>query len=516
MAAVLRRLAGPSSVIAALAFLYVQINSALHVASIGAAATVLYLHCLSSTPRREMAVRALLTVILMPLIAWAIHNPWLLYAIMLAWVPLVAGDAGRAVPVYLLSLLLLPGLDSTVSIGSLKLFDFGVHDALAVGATIVICRNRRKMRPGWRLDLPAFAIVFLIAAALSRETSLSNFLRFTSNVVLDLGVPYYLVSRGVRDIDELRRALLWMGCGAVTLGSILVYEAMRGWPIYNELNGQYGLMPFLIKARGGMLRAGGPFIEPTSAAMVLAICMLALWVCGDAFRSRRHHGLVFLIAFAGLVAPQSRGAWIGLGFALVLGELYLGRYRPLLKRAMLAGCGLSVLLLAALSSPSLSESLGLSGGSSDTSEYRRQLFDRGMEEYWHSPVIGFSMPELNIRLHDLRQGEGIIDFVNTYIWIMLISGGIGLILFVGAFFRYMMGLYRCRKPTGRDRSDREVAAFLFCCLAMTMEMLFFTSFGTRPAVFIFVLFGFAATYLKISGEPFRRRPARPVRAAVAS
>jgi hypothetical protein len=350
----------------------------------------------------------------------------------------------------------------------------------------------------------------LIAAALARETTFSNLLRATSNVVLDLGVPYYLVSRSSHALADIRRDLRWMGCGAVTLGSILFYEMMSGWPIYNQLQGQYGLMPSLVKWRGGLLRAGGPFLESTSAAMVLAICGLALWACRRDFRTGRHHALVLLIAMVGLVAPQSRGAWIGLGFALVLVQLYLGRYLSLLKGGVLAGGGVSLLLLAAMSSPSLSESMGMSGGSSDTSEYRRRLFDRGMEEFWHSPIYGFSIPQLNIRLADLRQGEGIIDYVNTYIWIMLISGGIGLVIFVGAFLTYMVGLSQCRKLFPKGHADREVQAFLCCGLAMMTEMLIFTSFGTRPAVFIFVLFGLSAAYLKLSRPPVRRH--QPLRA----
>jgi F0F1-type ATP synthase assembly protein I len=42
-----------------------------------------------------------------------------------------------------------------------------------------------------------------------------------------------------------------------------------------------------------------------------------------------------------------------------------------------------------------------------------------------------------------------------------------------------------------------VATFLFACLAMLLEMLFFTSFGTRPAVFVFVIFGFSAALLEV-------------------
>ena len=495
------RMAGPLLLAAPPLIAYLLIKPALHVVIVSAAAVALYLHCLKPEPRREMAGRAMLTITLLPVIAWSLHTPWLLYTLLMLWVPLVAGGAGRIVPVYLLSLLVLPGLDSVAGIGSLKLFDFGVHDALAVGAAVALLINRRRNRPGWRVDLPACALIVLLAAALSRETSISHFLRTVSNVMMDLGIPYFIASRGLRDGQECRRAMLWLGCAAVMMGAILLYELVRAWPIYNELYGQYGLTPLLVKARGGMLRAGASFVEPTSAAMVLALAMVALWACRRDFRSRRLHGLLLLIALAGLFAPQSRGAWLGLGFALVIGELYMGRIRPLMKGGLLALSAGVLLLGAALSSPQLSETLGLSGESSGTSDYRRQLFQRGMEEFRHSPIVGFSVPELNVRMNDLRQGEGIIDFVNAYVWIMLISGGVGFIIFTGTFLHYFWGLRRYRSWLKDDPDGRECAAFLFAGLAAMMQMLIFTSFGTRPAVFVFILFGFTAAFTTLYKRP---------------
>lgn len=42
---------------------------------------------------------------------------------------------------------------------------------------------------------------------------------------------------------------------------------------------------------------------------------------------------------------------------------------------------------------------------------------------------------------------------------------------------------------------REAATFILASLGMTLEMLFFNSFGTRPAVFVFILFGLATAFL---------------------
>jgi len=104
-------------------------------------------------------------------------------------------------------------------------------------------------------------------------------------------------------------------------------------------------------------------------------------------------------------------------------------------------------------------------------------------------------------MNDLRQGEGIIDFVNAYVWIMLISGGVGFVIFTGAFLHYFWGLRRYRSWLKDDPDGRECAAFLFAGLAAMMQMLIFTSFGTRPAVFVFILFGFTAAFTTLYKRP---------------
>ena len=485
---------------------YFTIKHALHVATLGGLAAALFLFCLPAAARRDMAGRCLFIVVGMPIIGWSFTNPWLLYLVMCLWVPMVALRIDKIVPVYLFSLLMLPGLDSTAAIGALKLFDFGVHDALAIGAAIALFLNPAKARSNWLIDLPACALLLLLAAALARDTSFSNFLRSSSNVILDLGLPYYIVSRGIRTMKECRAILLWLGCGGTVLSAILFYEFIRFWPIYNELYVNYELSTLLlVKSRGGFLRAGGPFVESTSAAMILAICVLALSLCRNQFRTRWYFFAAMAFCCVGLVAPQSRGAWVGLFFAMAAAEIYRRRYFQLSVGAVVVAAGIALIAVGAQFSSSFSESIGLSGNSSDTSDYRRLLLMRGLQEFSNSPLIGFSLPEAQWRLHDLIQGEGIVDFVNSYVWIMMISGIVGLAVFIWAFVFFIIRSLAFRPSRRKRYDDAEVPAFIFSSLVMMMEMLFFTSFGTRPAIFVFGLFGFSAAFLKIAHLRAHRR-----------
>lgn len=483
---------------------YVSIKPAFHVAMVSSAALALFLHCANPSVARQMMPRALFIAIGLPIVAWSLFNINLLYIAMILWVPLVSrGRLRHVVPAYLYSLLLLPGLDSSIAVGSLKLFDFGVHDALALGAAFMVFANTAKARPRPQLDLPALAVMFMLGAALARDTSITHFFRTTMNTMLDLGLPYYIISRGVRNIEEIRTSMLWLGCGAVTLAAILIYEVVKEWPIYNELYYHYSMPTLLlVKARGGMLRAGGPFVESTSAAMVLATCCLALWLSREQFRSRGWYWTSLATAFLGLAAPQSRGAWIGLLIAMCAVQVFRARYGRLIQTGLVVGIIGGALRVAAEFSPSISETVGLSGGSSATSEYRRLLLKRGLEEFAGSPIWGFPLQEVTMRLEDLRQGEGIVDFVNTYLWVMLIAGTVGAVIFVGAFLYFLVRLTSYRHPDPAVPGGAVAASFVFAGLVMPMEMLFFTSFGGRPAFFVFALFGYAVALIHI-------REARP-------
>lgn len=478
--------------------LFAPLKPAFHAVVASCGGLALFLYCLQPTVAEAMQRRAIICAVGLPVVAWLTPHVWLLYALMIAWVPFVAGRFAPVVPVYLFSLLLLPGLDDVGAIGSIKLFDFGVQDALALGAAAAVFGNTAKGKSRLAFDAPVLGAMLLLTGALARETTLTNFMRFTINVGLDLWLPYYILSRGIRSLDALREAMLWLGCGAATLSAILLYEAWKAWPIYNILYTQYGLSTLLmVKARGGVLRSGGPFVEPTSAAMVLAICIVALWLSRGYFRSGWSYAGITLATLIGLSAPQSRGAWIGLLIALAVTQLFCGRYaRVALGAVSLAIVG-PLLLLIAQFSPYVAETLGLTGGSSATSEYRRQLLARGMEEFWHSPIFGFSMPEVTRRLSDLRQGEGIVDFVNTYIWILLISGAVGATIFFGTFVYFLVRLLPLHRPVEGLAGSVSAAAFVFAGIVMPIEMLFFTSFGGRPAVFVFAMFGFAAAIVSI-------------------
>jgi len=495
---------------AALILSYALIKPALFIVILSSMGLSIFFRCLKPAYARHVGGEPVLLAFGLPIAAWVTPNAWLLYGVILAAMLFIARKPGRAAPTYLFALLLLPGLDQSMSIGSLKLFEFGVHDALAVGAAV-----RVAMQPGGSaarksLDLPFIGVLLLLVTATARDTSITNFVRVLVNTGLDCALPYYIVSRGVRTMDDLRLCMVYVAGASAVLSIILMYEAHASWPLYNVLYDRYGIyIQMMLKSRGGVLRAGGPFIESTSMAMVLVFCFFATWLSRPTFRSSLYYYAMLVLLLGGMTAPQSRGAWIGLLIGMTAADIYRRRIGSAVTRGgMIVGALLLLVALAPMS-PYLSETMGLSGGSTDTAQYRQRLFDRGMEEFAKSPIVGYSSPEILIHLADLRQGEGIVDFVNTYIFVALVSGLIGLTIFIGSFLIYLGQLWGCRGRLRADNPDIDCAAFIFAGLITPMEMLIFTSFGGRPELFVFVFFALATAAVGIIARTRSRRPAPP-------
>ena len=198
------------------------------------------------------------------------------------------------------------------------------------------------------------------------------------------------------------------------------------------------------------------------------------------------------LLIAGVAAPQSRGALLGLavGFAAI----YLYRRSQTVIATLLVGAAVFAAFFVTVGlQPETTAPADLH--SSETIEYRKRLMTRGMEEFAKSPLTGDTFPNILSRMQDLRQGEGIVDFVNTYLWVALLSGVLGLLLFLAAFGTRLFHLWTLRPRLRKAGFGPGAAAFVFASLCAPVVMLIFTSFGARIPMLVFATFGLSTALL---------------------
>jgi O-antigen ligase len=92
----------------------------------------------------------------------------------------------------------------------------------------------------------------------------------------------------------------------------------------------------------------------------------------------------------------------------------------------------------------------------DNVSYRQRLAERSWELIQQNPFFG--SPFGLLHLEELRQGQGIIDLVNTYATVAMYYGLIGLSLFLGFFVIGIWNAYRLVKATADEDADLHCSA----------------------------------------------------------
>ena len=333
-------------------------------------------------------------------------------------------------PVRLLSLLLLPGL-------------------------AIRCMNSSALpRPRWVVAVDWLFVGYQVLrlALLFPHSSGTSLLRTTVEMTLDLLLPYYVFSRAIRSRDDLRFILTHAALAGTFAAVIAWSEALLHRNLYEGLQWIYGFKWQLTLGltRGDHLRTQAMTPQPILLAFEL-IFMIGIWTYLNGANWRRSRTLlVFALLVGALASTWSRGPWLGgIAFGLCLygaRKLPARTFGSLL--VILLGFGVvvkalggDILVLGALSS--------LFGGDSadmSTIDYRRQLLDTALALLKQSPWLG--VPDYAAQMQSLKQGEGIIDLVNSYVAIALDTGLIGLALYLMPYAVTISRLLRAGAPNG--------------------------------------------------------------------
>ena len=193
-----------------------------------------------------------------------------------------------------------------------------------------------------------------------------------------------------------------------------------------------------------------------------------------------------LLLVAGLFVPLSRGPWVG---AAVLMVVYFATSRYATRS--LIGLGLaSVLALSLLAVlPGGEKVINLLPfvGTTENENigYRQNLLVNSMIVIQHYPWFGSTDFLKTPELEAMRQGQGIIDIVNSYIAIALKSGVTGLGLFVGFFGFTIMGILRAMRTIADKDSEEYLLGRVLVAtlLAITVTIVTVSSILFIPIVY---------------------------------
>jgi hypothetical protein len=418
------------------------------------------------------------------LIAFVSHNFWVCM-VALGLLLLIAGTRDRN-PVALFCFLLfampaypeeIPGFGIVNYLFELSYVRLLVL-AILLPMALRLRRERHERSAGYRLPdfcvLGYIALIFIMQ--MMGETSLTNSLRAAFDSTVDVGLPYYVASRAIRRIEDIREIMAAFVVAAAVMAVIAMFETSRYWLLYDGVRPALGLpapffLTYLTRGIGGLLRATASTLHPIvlGYVMMVALSMLMFFLKDSKYRLQLT--LAGLCLLGGMVASLSRGPWVGA--AAVLAMIVALEPKAGKRFAWLFGAASTIAIAFFVSpyGPVLMDYLPFVGNiESGNIDYRTQLWELSQEVIRQNPWFGDLNFLSNPILEPLRQGQGIIDIVNTYLDVALEYGLVGLGMFLMPFAYAIRSVWTMRRvaiANGNDEAER-ISRVLFAAIVGTL------------------------------------------------
>ena len=444
------------------------------------------------------------------LIAFFAHNFWVFIVatalLLLVTLPL---ESNRLALFYFL-LFAIPAVDQQIAgIGGIKqLFSLTYVRLLALIIllpTFLVIRTQPDVEKFGR-SLPDKFLIGYVGLNLCLMLTVTTFTNSLRHGVLypfiDVVLPYYIASRAPKNLDELRDVLASFVIASVVLGAIALFETPKGWLLYagwyDVIGARWGLGNYL--GREETLRAQGTTGHPIVFGYVMVVAIGFLAYLKQRVGGRVAWRLGAALLLLGLCASLSRGPWVGV-IALVVALVALGR-----------AAGARLLMLGGIGALACGLYLGFSVGErfveylpfvgtveAENVTYRQRLLEVAVQVILDRPFFGaYDYIYLPV-MQELRQGQGIIDVVNSYVGVALSSGITGLVLFCGFFFFIGADVFKVlRQQTDKDADLYRLGQALLAILVAVLLIIFtVSSISIIPTVY-WSLAGLCVAYVRLT------------------
>jgi hypothetical protein len=453
--------------------------------------------------------------------AFVAPNFWLYAAVALPVLLWAAWSDRHPIALYLFVLLTVPPAELPIPMPLInQLFELSPYRILALAvllpAAVRILKSGMGHPPGVaKVDFLMLAYGALQLVLFFPYESATNTMRRAFLFGLDTYLVYFVFSRGAGTRAALEDAMasFWTACAVLV--PIVVFETVKGWLMYTGIPLQWGdpnRLSWLLRAE--MLRAQGSAGHSLTMGYLLAVAFGFWLYLGGRLASRQLLWGVGIALWLGLLATFSRGPWVVAAGVLVVyligsptGQRHLGR--------VLLGIAVIAVPFAMTSAGQriLSYLPFVGEADQENVDYRQQLAAVSWRLIKQNPYFGD--PFALSYMEELRQGQGIIDLVNTYASVSLFYGLVGCALFLVCLvypsLRTGIALHRVRST---DTGAANLGAALVACMMGTLVTLATTSFIAAVSIVPWVLAGLCSGYLAVvqgrERAPLERSAAVPV------
>jgi O-antigen ligase len=359
--------------------------------------------------------------------------------------------------------------------------------------------------------LAAYLLLTLVLAG--RESNITGMARLAFYLFIDIFLPYYVISRSLINLQTLRDALLSLVLAIMVLAPIAVFEFSKHWLLYQSLLDVLNLQGGgLYSPRDNMIRALVTSSSPIVLGYLMVVGMGFYLFLQRSIEQKLIRRLGMGLLTAGLLVTMSRGPWVG---AAVLLIVFIATGRNPAKR--LTGLALAAVLALPLIAilpwgEKIINLLPFIGSTDQGSvDYRERLLTNSMIVIQRNPWFGSTNFSETPEMEAMRQGQHIIDVVNSYLSIALEKGLVGLGLFVGFFALVVIDVYRTmRSLPDRDSEEYLLGRALLATLIAILIIIFTVSSISFVPIVYWSVAGAGLAYVQM----VRRQESRQVRGTI--
>ena len=441
-------------------------------------------------------------------IAFVANNFWIYLILSGIFIFIYTSKSQNKVAIFFILLFVIPPLETAVpGFGLVNYLFILSHPRFIIllvllpAAMAIAAKNNFRFTSIWA-DKFLFLYIILIVVLRLRDTTFTDTLRQLFNSFTDIFLPYYVASRSLKNLDQIKAAIYAFVTSAIVLSLIAIFESGKQWLLYNPLGAALGTGdPYgNYLGRAGGLRAIASLGHPIVMGYFITIAIGFYFYLCNSIENKWIKRLGALILAFGLYVPLSRGPWVGAAAMIVI-FILLGP-KAIQKLGMLFIAGIFALPLLAVM-PGGEKIINLIPFVGETEkgniEYREQLFENSLIVIKRNLLFGSSNFLQTPEMQAMKQGEGIVDVVNTYLSIGLESGISGVALFLAVFLAVTLGIWRKLKKVKDKNSNLHILGR--CLIAIVFSVLItiatVSSIGT-VAITYWALLGIGVAYTRLA------------------
>jgi O-antigen ligase len=439
--------------------------------------------------------------------AFLSFNYWLYAALVLIFTSYKTKREKYPIAFYIAILFTAPPITATIAVAGVYLFEINYLMLLSIGVLLKLHLTRRSNNPKFsfgktKTDIIIATFILVNIGIAFKDSTFTDTLRQSVVMILSTFLPYYVVSRHVKNIEDLNAIFSALMIAAFPIALVSIFESLKHWLLYSSIAGSLGLQ----WNYGGYLMRGAALRASASTGHSLALGFSLVVFLGFYLHVKNHVdnkkyrliGMFFILL--GLLASLARGSWIAM-FVLITTYLYLGKNAASNLIKFLMVCILAFSIIAVLPSGDKFINLLPFVGNVDAGnvDYRQKLFKASVSVVSRSPMFGNKNYAEEPEMQSMYQGQHIIDLVNVYLAILLQSGYIGLLLFASIFLSSLLAAYKASKKIRQSNPElHQIGRSLVATLAAMMFNLATLSFELSIPFLCYICVGLCVAYSQIA------------------